>query len=478
MRKITFLFSLVSLCLLLSCSSDEGTPLPVACFETSVETEAMLGEEITITSCSENASAVTFSYFLNGEEIKISDSQFTLRFAAPGAYRIDLEATNIEGATSSTSKTITVSSGESNFKFFDYPLGTNAYTLGSGFDEDTQTLYFIEETSDYLAAMANRKVIYREVDNDYTLKRSLFVGSTSRFYGHYFKTKNTNLNQCTFTAIHPELNTSITFTIEENGNFVSQDFSSIQNMYGAITVGNKRISYGANSEYVSENPRRIYPVIEVKDANDNLLNTYTFETELPNAFLGDLIKVNSGYLGYGGSFEHDNDNYINYTPVLFFFDDNYELKSYKVFENTALKSEPIDFALGTTWFHIEQLTSGNIVMYGFEELIVTNASGDVISITDFRKYNLIRNQGIVNLGNSFIISTNDYLRKFDASGNELKHIFFDGDETPNLFYIDNKVIFISSYATTDPVENLGSLSVYKIFMGAVDQNLNLINLNN
>ncbi len=476
MRKIIFLASFICSSLFLSCSSDDSEPVqPVACFEIS-KNEIIVGEEVQVSDCSENATELVFSYKINGEDITTSVSQFSIEFSIPGEYQITLRASNAEGGVHTIFKNITVLNGESNFKYFDYPLGINAIPLGSGIDTDTQTLYFIEDNRNFSGQTSEQKLIYREIDLDNTIKQSLFVGSTegSRFSGHCIRTKNSS-NQLTFDLIRSDINSSLSFTIAENGTFVSEGFTSLKATHGNIDFNNGKAFYGANFEFI-DSTKKFSPVIEIRDANNTVTKTNTYTVNLPNAIIGDVIETSHGYLGYGASFEHNNNDLTLYTPVLYFFDTNLDLVDYKTYENSPQRSFDIPLFYLSSWFHIEELNSGNIVLYGLDEMIVTNSEGVELKSEKFG--DLSYAEGLVNLGDSFIISTPDFLRKFDSSGNEIKNVFFDGDYTPNLFLKDNTIFFISAYNTTDTIENLGNLSIRKTFMGAVDKDLNFVDLNN
>lgn len=71
------------------------------------------------------------------------------------------------------------------------------------------------------------------------------------------------------------------------------------------------------------------------------------------------------------------------------------------------------------------------------------------------------------LGDSFVISTNGYLRKFDANGNQIKELSYVGDYLPDLLEINGKLFFIAGYESNDGV---------KMLYGMADTSLNLIPL--
>jgi hypothetical protein len=117
-------------------------------------------------------------------------------------------------------------------------------------------------------------------------------------------------------------------------------------------------------------------------------------------------------------------------------------------------------------YHLAQLSNGNIVMYGNGELIVSDASGTMIASSYFDGTK--NNQALISLGDSFILSSDNYLRKFDASGNQIKELKYNGNYLPEILEISNTLFFAAGYDTGGEI---------KMFYGSSDKDLNLINLN-
>ncbi len=479
MKRITQLTFITLFIIFLSCGSDDSitTPETVACF-TIDKTEVIVGQEITISDCSENATDIVFTYTYEGQKISATESQIVLNFSTPGNHSINLKATGTDGNTKTISKSVNVKDGDDNFKRYNTPTGTSTLVIGSGITAETGSLYFMEISQNFLSNQAfyEQKITYQEVDIDYFIKQKLLIASSvSHPIGHCLVTKN-NASQFTFNFTGNTASAR-SYTIKENGDFISEDPTFLNVTHGSIPYNNNRVFYGANSN------AKFNPVIQIRDKDNTIIKTNTYEIDLPNAFIGDLIHVTNGYIGYGASFELNQPLLKEYTPVLYFFDNDLNLTTYKTFENSVLKS------LGgikknelENWFHVEQLNSGNLVMYGLSEMIIANAEGQQLSSqylensssTHTTKFNT---QGLVNLGDSFVLSTKNYLRKFDSQGNHIKSIFFGGEYTPNLLLKNNTIFFISSLSKTEEIDNFGTLGVHRVFVGAIDKDLNFINLN-
>jgi hypothetical protein len=174
--------------------------------------------------------------------------------------------------------------------------------------------------------------------------------------------------------------------------------------------------------------------------------------------------VAGGYVAFGGVFTKNATapQISGYKPVLAFFDSSLNLTGEVVISDSVLDTKittPNDLN-GT--YHLEQLSNGNLVAYGNGELLVTDSEGNPLSHTYFSDTSKI--QALVSLGNSFVISTDLYLRKFSASGSALNTFKYNGNYLPRIILFNGNLFFISAYDTEDGI---------KIFYGAVDQELGL-----
>jgi hypothetical protein len=181
--------------------------------------------------------------------------------------------------------------------------------------------------------------------------------------------------------------------------------------------------------------------------------------------IGDMIKVENGYIAFGGVFTWTTlaPQITGFKPVLAFFDASLNLTSEVVLEESELDSKissPNDL---NGPYHIEQLSNGNLVLYANGELLVTGSTGNLIKHSSFGETKPI--QALISLGDGFIISTDSYLRKYQANGDQVKELKYDGNYLPELLEKDGKLFFIAGYDTGDGI---------KMFYGMADTNLNLL----
>jgi glutathionyl-hydroquinone reductase len=105
-------------------------------------------------------------------------------------------------------------------------------------------------------------------------------------------------------------------------------------------------------------------------------------------------------------------------------------------------------------------------MYGNGELIVANETGAKITSMYFE--GTTNNQAMVSLGDSFILSSDKYLRKFDMNGSQIKELNYIGNYLPEMVKVDGNLFFIAGSDMEGEI---------KLLYGMTDANLNPINLN-
>ena len=117
-------------------------------------------------------------------------------------------------------------------------------------------------------------------------------------------------------------------------------------------------------------------------------------------------------------------------------------------------------------YHLEQLSNGNIAMYANGELTLANETGTKISSSYFEGTK--NNQAMVSLGDSFVISSDENLRKFDNNGSQIKELNYPGNYLPEILNINGNLFFIAGFDVEGEV---------KLLYGLTDTDLNPINLN-
>ncbi len=481
MKKSTILICLISLHLFLSCSSDnsdESFAGPKSCIELSKDT-IEVGEEITIKSCSSNFKSLEYTYSVNNgfDTTRITDPSFTTSFSKPGNYTITLTVINETGTSNSKTATITVNDIIQNYIYIDTPQAVGSLPLGAGIDENSGNLFFIDRFGNILG---KKRYYYKEYDSSFNFVSSTLLREETEGAANANRSLLDN-GDMLITTVHVLNSSYFSREIKISGNNTAPTVNrtNISVINGNLPFNTNRIFYGSNKEYVDIEQRwKNYPAIEIRDGNNTTLETKEFKSlEFSNSIIGDMIKTSNGYLGFGGAFDIDGSSFTNYTPVLYFFNQNLELIARKSYENSTLRtSTSLSYRSLDSQFNVEELDSGNIVMYGLGEMRVVNKDGDEI-LSEIMSDTIFYTQGLIDLGDSFVLSTRGYLKKYDDQGSFIKKVHFKGDITPNLLLKDNQILLISGYQTSDSIDGQ-NYSLYRMFIGAVTKNLNFINLNN
>ncbi|MBT8210171.1 MAG: hypothetical protein KJP14_06550 [Eudoraea sp.] len=239
--------------------------------------------------------------------------------------------------------------------------------------------------------------------------------------------------------------------------------SAKKHSYGVLAVSGSYLYYGADKSGDYHEA-----AIEIRNSNGDAFQVIT--TAIPaheNASIGDMIQIEGGFVAFGGVFQTSGTPpYIsNYKPLLMYFDEAYALTDYVVFEDSALTGmvNTSDQLNGS--FHLESLSNGNLVMYAMGEMRITNSSGNTLKKKYFEE--TPNNQALVCLGNSFVISTRDYLKKYDLDGNLLQEYHYGGQILPEIREIGESLFFVAGYEEEEEV---------KLFFGKTDLDLNPISL--
>jgi len=455
--------ALLSIILLASCSKDDindgdsSTALE-ACFEISKDTVAV-GENLQLTNCSKNA--ITFSYNLGNGKSSTEESPIIV-YQNGGNFTIALTVTDDEMETKTFSRQIVVTEAESKYLFPDIPVGFSGIPLETGIDPNNGNIYSIELLEDNVGS-GGSKFYYRELDEDYMLTSNYIAdkpfNSNSAFV-NFYPSGNKNF---VFSRTLEGLYGTQEVTYNSGWGFLNSINSATKHSYGYLPDGVDFLYYG------TEEDNGIYKTaIERRNASGDAFEVFLNDLEDEDSMIGDMIKTGSGYIAFGGVFtKNDTAPKIDdYEPLLIFFDSSFTITSYIVFDDSVLEDKISTSNDLNGSYHVEQLSNGNIVMYSNGELIVADASGTQISSTYFEGTK--NNQALISLEDSFILSSDNYLRKFDASGTQIKEIKYNGNYLPEILEIDNTLFFIAGYDIDGEI---------KLFYGSSDKNLNLINLN-
>ncbi|MGB5700429.1 PKD domain-containing protein [Muriicola sp.] len=456
----------VSLILLLSCSQDASTLIDEnpdegialkACFEVNSLT-LNVGEMLEISNCSEGAISYLFD-FGNGETSEQQNP--SISFEEGGSYTVTLTVTNEDQETRTKTKTVNVIVIEAAYLFPEIPAGFTGLPLETGINPSTGNLYSIELYQDNVGT-GGSKYFYREFDENF------------QYASNYIADKPYNSGSA-FVNFYPDGDMNFVFartlgglygTQEVNYNLVWTFLNSInpatKHSYGYLADGANYLYFGTQQD------TGLYKTaIEKRNSSGDAYEVVLNSFGAADAMLGDMIEVDGGYAAYGAVFTKNLTlPYVtDYQPLLVFFDTDLNVINHFIFEDSSLATKVGNCNDLNGSYHITSLSNGNLVMYSNGEVRVTDSEGTTISKTFYEDTSPI--QALLALGDSFVISTNEYLRKFNANGTQTAQLKYNGNHLPELILKDNVLFFITGYEVESEI---------KIFYGACDNDLTLIDL--
>jgi PKD repeat protein len=456
----------VCLILFLSCSQDatliidenpdEGVAL-IACFEVNSLT-LNVGEMLEISNCSEGATSYLYD-FGNGETSELENP--AISFETGGSYTVTLTVTNEDQETRTKTKTVNVIVIEASYLFPEIPAGFTGLPLESGINPLTGNIYSIELYQDN-EGTGGSKYYYREFDENFQYASNYIADkpyNSGSAFANFFSDGDMNFVFArTLGGLYgtQEVNYNLVWT------FLNTINSATKHSYGYLPVGDEFRYFGTQVDggfYKTAVEKRN----SSGDAYEVVLNGFG----PADSMIGDMIEVDGGYVAYGAVFTKNLSlPYVSdYKPLLVFFDTDFNVSSHVIFEETELTSQVSNCNDLNGSYHITKLSNGNLVMYGNGEVRVTDSEGNSLTKTYYSDGNNI--QALVSLGDSFVISTNEYLRKFNAGGTQTAQLKYNGNYLPELIKKDNVLFFITGYDLENEI---------KIFYGACDNDLTLIDL--
>ncbi len=459
--------SLLTLIFCASCSKESDSPDPgpdpsttlEACFEVSKDTLGV-GEALQLSSCSKGET--TYAYdFGNGEDSASKNPAIV--YQDGGEYAISLTVTNEEMETKTFSRTVFVTSAESKYIYPVIAEGYSGYPMESGIRASDGSIYLISLLTDNEGA-GGSKFYYNSVDASFAVTSTYLADkpyNTGSAFVNFLAGGNVNI---VFSRTLAGLYGTQEVTFNSGWGFVNGLSSAVKHSYGYLKDGSEFLYFGTQDE-----AGVFKTAVERRNASGDAFQVYLDDLGEPGSFIGDMIKTSSGYLANGGVFTKNLSvpQISNYRPVIIYMDNNLAVSSHVVLEATVLGSKITSCNDLNGAFHLAQLDNGNIVSYGHGELFVTDSDGNVLESAYFTGTK--SNQALISLGDSFIISTDGFLRKYDASGDLLKELKYNGNYLPEILEINNTLLFAAGYDTEE-----GEI---KLFYGACDKDLNLINLN-
>jgi len=464
MKKIYFLIILAAF--LTSCSKDASPSDPdpnstlEACFEVSKEI-LMVGENLQINNCS--VGAIAYSYNLGNGETR-SEENPTVVYGKPGDYTIALTVSNEVMETKTTSRQILVNDAvvQDFFIFPEIADGFNGIPMETGVNPVNGLIYSIELLED-LVGTGGAKFYYRELDENYIPA------------SHYLADKPFNSNSA-FVNFYPSGNMNFVFSRTLDGLYGTQEltFNNAFNFMNGINSSSKHsygfLANGTNFFYFgTEEDSGVYKTaVETRNSSGDAFAVVLNSFGDADSMIGDMIEVENGFIAFGAVFSKNDTNpkITNYKPLLIFFDSGLNVTSHVIYEDSLLDSKISSANDLNGSYHLEQLSNGNIAMYANGELTLANTSGTMILSSYFE--GTMNNQAMVSLGDSFVISSDENLRKFDNNGSQIKALNYPGNYLPEILNINGNLFFIAGFDIEGEV---------KLLYGLTDTNLNPINLN-
>jgi hypothetical protein len=244
--------------------------------------------------------------------------------------------------------------------------------------------------------------------------------------------------------------------------FLNTINSASKHSYGFLKDGADYLYFGTQED------TGIYKAaIEKRNSSGDTFEVVLHDLGTADSMIGDMIEVDGGYVAYGAVFTKSVAlPYISgYKPMLIFLDGDLNVTSHIIYEDSSLTTTIVDSNGLNGSYQLAELSNGNLVAYSSGEMRITDSEGNSLSKTYFEGTSKI--QALISLENSFVISTDEYLRKFDASGTQTGQLKYNGNYLPELIKKDNVLFFIAGYDVESDI---------KIFYGACDNDLTLIDL--
>ncbi|NNF18936.1 MAG: hypothetical protein HKN61_04105 [Flavobacteriaceae bacterium] len=455
---------LATVLLLYSCSMDKETELspepPLsaetelrACFQLS-QNSIMAGASFTITNCSEGAQSYLYDF---GNGITSTEDQPTIFYEEAGSYELSLTVAG-EGNISDTFS-ITIQVVGPNFVYPEIPQGYTANPIDLGLDSHSGSLYAITVLKDE-GGLEGSKFYYHSLGPS-MMEDSHYLGDQSYEGNNAFSWfLEGGVRGFHFSRTLNGFYGSREVNYDADWNLSGQLNSADQVSYGYLADNGNLLFYGSIKEGAFNKA-----AIDMRNAMGDSFKRILHQVGEHDSHIGNLIKTENGYVAFGGSFiKNDSKPFIaEYKPALLFLDEALELISYKIYDNSMLTGKVFSTADLNGSFDMARLSNGNYVLYGLGELLVTDGSGNIIRSHFYE--NTLNNQGLVCLRDTFIISSDRFLRKFNAQGDQLISLQYPGKQVPSFIQKEDKLYLIAKYASPE-----GDQLLY----GALDHDLNTV----
>ncbi len=466
MKHLYPAFSLILL--FLSCSKTEpidGNEDPdnhadialKACF-TITQQQILVGEKLQISNCSKGAATYTYDF---GNGIKSSEPSPQVVYMEGGEYAITLTVTNSSEESGTFMLSVLVNPAAS---FYIYPIVPEGYSympLDAGINPQNGLPYVLELRED-LSGTGGSKYYYRGLDATYAETSNYIADkpyNANSAFSNFLTGGNMNFH---FPRTLAGLYGSQELTYNSSWGFINNINPSNKHSYGYLPVGSNYLYFGTSGESGTYKA-----TIEHRNSSGDTFLIDLHALGDSSSMIADMIAVEGGYVAFCGVFTMSATapQITGFKPALAFFDASLNLTSEVLLSDSEMGQQITSPNNLNGSYHLVKLANGNLVLYGNGELLVTNSTGLLIKRIYYQETKPV--QALFSLGDSFVISTNGYLRKFDTNGNQTKELSYNGEYLPELLEINGKLLFIAGYDSNDGI---------KMFYGMADTNLNLIAL--
>ena len=369
---------------------------------------------------------------------------------------------NDEGNSDTVSAGITVTNPEANFLYAEIPAGYSATPYESGINPVNGNFYSIELWKDNVGA-GGSKYYYQELDTDFNVTTNYLADKPyegNSAFVNFYASGNMNF---VFSRTLAGLYGTQEVTYNNAWSFLNGTNSATKHSYGYLPSGDNSLYFG------TEEDGGVYKTaVETRNSSGDAFQVSLNSFGSGDSMIGDMIAIDGGYAAFGAVFTKNLTlPYVSdYKPLLVFFDMALNPTSHVIYDDSVLDTKVDSFNDFNGSYHLQELDNGYLVMYANGELIVADASGTKIKSVYYE--GTAKNQALIKLGNRFIISSSDHLRKFDGAGNQIKALKYNGDYLPEIVEFNGALFFIAGYEVDGEI---------KILYGAMDTDLQLFNLN-
>jgi hypothetical protein len=453
MKKLLFILFIF----ITACSNNDNPNIEQNKIKASFKLESntfIVGQDIKITNTSTSDSEIIYYSFNFGNETISSKKDPTTYYSRPGEYFIHLTIKDKNGNTSTISTKVTITMDNSFLTEETNPINTGTFPLEIGIYNNK--IFFTERFTTHFSSIND---FYRHVE--YNEDTKTFTNSVIAQRG-----VNSGRLKTTFLSNGNKIVTSVESLnyiglkeIQVNSDWVLQKEvnTNLKTVYGTLQENDQYYFFGSLDNH---------PAIEIRDIAGKIISTKEYQNEIKNGFIGDLIKNGNTYIAFGGKFEKSSSTFINYKPLVLFFNENLELTGQKTFESTLLNTTVVDWNDLNGSFTIRKLNNGNFALYSHNELRVISPLGEEVKLIKIQKDNSDLN-GLIAVEDGFIISKSNFLEKYDNNGNLIKSIEIKGIYTPGFVKKGELIYFASGYQTS-----YNNLSTLRTYVGVIDSNLN------